>query len=205
MPQKIIWGEGDRINFNLHLYQAELNQTLTEKSGLDFNNLDYENDYFVNIYYKMNTDLSMNPDLHNLDPEDCVEDFMNLITAYHWRRPPNTKKTDYAYVCSFWLPAECHKTEVALEKAWEMMQGHNWSPEGEARDLITALGLRHTSMSVGDLIEIPNTGIIYEVQMVGFKSIGSVMIQTPEGLMKSNLTPKDYRGEDYGDDEEQPF
>lgn len=32
------------------------------------------------------------------------------------------------------------------------MQGHNWSPRGEARRLIKTLGLDHTSMSVGDVI-----------------------------------------------------
>jgi hypothetical protein len=35
----------------------------------------------------------------------------------------------------------------------DRFQGENWSPNGEARDLILAKGLRHTSMSVGDVIE----------------------------------------------------
>lgn len=32
------------------------------------------------------------------------------------------------------------------------MQGENWSPNGEAKELIRPLGLKHTSMSVGDII-----------------------------------------------------
>ena len=44
--------------------------------------------------------------------------------------------------------------EVRLGKVYEMMQGEMWSPEGEARALISRLGLQHTSMSVGDIIRV---------------------------------------------------
>lgn len=37
-----------------------------------------------------------------------------------------------------------------MEKAWKDLQGENWSPEGEAYDLIKDKKLDHTSMSVGD-------------------------------------------------------
>ena len=37
--------------------------------------------------------------------------------------------------------------------AWLKMQGENWSPHGEARSLIERLGLSHTSMSVGDVLQ----------------------------------------------------
>lgn len=43
-----------------------------------------------------------------------------------------------------------------IEDAYWKMQGENWSPNGEARPLITRLGLHHTSMSVGDVIEYQN-------------------------------------------------
>lgn len=42
---------------------------------------------------------------------------------------------------------------VDLEEVFQKMQGENWSPNGEARPIIAALGLHHTSMSTGDLIE----------------------------------------------------
>jgi len=42
------------------------------------------------------------------------------------------------------------------EKAWMMMQGEHWSPNGEARNLIRSLGLSHTSMSAGDIVKIGN-------------------------------------------------
>lgn len=42
----------------------------------------------------------------------------------------------------------------SLDDVWHAMQGECWSPDGQARNLITRLGLRHTSMSVGDVVEI---------------------------------------------------
>lgn len=39
-------------------------------------------------------------------------------------------------------------------RVFGLMQGENWSPLGEARNLIRSLGLHHTSMSVGDIIKI---------------------------------------------------
>lgn len=43
--------------------------------------------------------------------------------------------------------------ELNLEVLFRNYQGENWSPNGEARELIQALGVRHTSMSVGDIIQ----------------------------------------------------
>lgn len=55
------------------------------------------------------------------------------------------------------------------DKLFAIMQGDTWSPNGEARDLIEQLGLKHTSMSVGDVVVIG-----YQVLVcaeVGFKRI----------------------------------
>jgi hypothetical protein len=41
----------------------------------------------------------------------------------------------------------------SLDGAFLLMQGENWSPRGEARPLLERLGLHHTSMSVGDVIQ----------------------------------------------------
>ncbi len=40
-----------------------------------------------------------------------------------------------------------------LEQVFQYLQGEIWSPRGEARELMRELGLNHTSMSVGDLIQ----------------------------------------------------
>lgn len=40
------------------------------------------------------------------------------------------------------------------EQIFIYFQGDNWSPHGEARELIKTLGLNHTSMSTGDIVVI---------------------------------------------------
>lgn len=47
-------------------------------------------------------------------------------------------------------------SEDELEELYRKLQGEFWSPNGEARKLIKSLGLRHTSMSVGDCFRLPN-------------------------------------------------
>lgn len=40
-----------------------------------------------------------------------------------------------------------------LDNIYYYMQGENWSPKGEKRDLIKSAGLNHTSMTIGDIIQ----------------------------------------------------
>lgn len=54
-----------------------------------------------------------------------------------------------------------------LDDVWRQMQAHNWSPNGEARDLIESKGLTHTSMSVGDVI-VDEIGWVAVVASMGF-------------------------------------
>ncbi len=56
--------------------------------------------------------------------------------------------------------------ETYLEAVFRMMQGENWSPNGEARNYIRARGLGHTSMSVGDIVE--KGGRFFIVDGTGF-------------------------------------
>lgn len=56
--------------------------------------------------------------------------------------------------------------ETNPEKVYMMMQGENWSPEGEARELISKSGSGHTSMSVGDVLVIG--GKLQMVDRFGF-------------------------------------
>jgi hypothetical protein len=57
-----------------------------------------------------------------------------------------------------------------IDHVFHTMQGEVWSPNGEARSLIRALGLDHTSMSVGDLV-VTEDGDAFECDMVGWKDI----------------------------------
>lgn len=59
--------------------------------------------------------------------------------------------------------------ETDKETIFSLMQGQKWSPNGEARKLIKGLGLKHTSMSVGDIIQIGLN--MYMVDSFGFKLI----------------------------------
>jgi len=61
-----------------------------------------------------------------------------------------------------------------LDRVFCEMQGENWSPNGEARDLIRSKGVLHTSMSMGDVI-VDEDGNTFIVSMVGFKELFSSM------------------------------
>ena len=60
-------------------------------------------------------------------------------------------------------------SENKPEKAWQMMQGEVWSPDGQANGLIRGKGLRHTSMSVGDIVKIGNQ--LHMADIAGFKRL----------------------------------
>jgi hypothetical protein len=57
-----------------------------------------------------------------------------------------------------------------LDDAWQHMQAEQWSPNGEARPLIERLGLRHTSMSVGDVIR-DEGGTYWECLDLGWRRV----------------------------------
>lgn len=59
--------------------------------------------------------------------------------------------------------------EYKLEKLFELLQGENWSPNGEARELIRSKGLAHTSMSVGDVVQ--ERDATYVCASVGWKQL----------------------------------
>jgi hypothetical protein len=56
-----------------------------------------------------------------------------------------------------------------LEEIFYKMQGEVWSPEGQARRLIETLGLVHTSMSIGDVVEIAGKFFVCDIE--GFTEI----------------------------------
>ena len=56
-----------------------------------------------------------------------------------------------------------------LDLVFYFMQGEIWSAHGEARKLIEHIGVQHTSMSVGDIIEVD--GKYHMVAGHGFKEL----------------------------------
>ncbi len=61
-------------------------------------------------------------------------------------------------------------TPTDLEDLWVKLQGEFWSPNGEANAMIRALGLRHTSISVGDCFRFAN-GRVWRAEMMGFEVV----------------------------------
>lgn len=61
--------------------------------------------------------------------------------------------------------------ETSPEQIWNMMQAENWSPQGEARAMISKLGVGHTSMSVGDIVVINKQVLIAD--SIGFVDLAS--------------------------------
>lgn len=59
----------------------------------------------------------------------------------------------------------------SLDDCFFKSQGEYWSPNGEANSLIDSLGLKHTSMSVGDVIQNLKNNRYYEVDNVGFRQL----------------------------------
>jgi hypothetical protein len=98
--------------------------------------------YFV-AYYKKNTSKI---DPFNFPTELSKENFTN----------------DFAYLMA--VQAD------NLEGVFRFMQGEVWSPHGEARELVLALGV-HTSMSVGDIIFDPDTRNYWAVRDIGFMPV----------------------------------
>lgn len=58
-----------------------------------------------------------------------------------------------------------------LDDVYFKMQGEIWSPNGEARELIRSKDLRHTSMSIGDVIYDPTEDKMHQVDVIGFKEV----------------------------------
>lgn len=57
------------------------------------------------------------------------------------------------------------------DEVFRAMQGEEWSPNGEARFLIQALGLWHTSMMSGDAVFFPETGHLFLCNNYGWLQI----------------------------------
>ena len=68
-----------------------------------------------------------------------------------------------------------------LERIYRIMQAEVWSPNGEARELIESLGLRHTSMSVGDVVVVEGGGPELKAGTYMVAGMGFTRLE-PEGV-----------------------
>lgn len=58
------------------------------------------------------------------------------------------------------------------ENALYRMRAENWSPNGEARELLQAKGLQHTTMTIGDVLVDENNAVSL-VTGIGFSLLSS--------------------------------
>lgn len=79
-------------------------------------------------------------------------------------------------VCHFYIDE--HKSPTILDYTFQWMQGENWSPNGEANDHIRSLDLRHTSMSVGDIVQVEDR--FYCCEPIGWCEITDKVVITDE-------------------------
>ena len=123
------------------------------------------------IFYATINDAFHNPDVHRLGYINSFCSGGNEI----WYMRPEWFRT--GIMGDPPLPGNLEATHIllgsvlekTLEHIWQMMQGDVWSPNGEAWRLIKSKGLRHTSMSVGDVVVMRGTAHVANV--VGFKEL----------------------------------
>lgn len=82
-------------------------------------------------------------------------------------KPPDASQLGetHIHLCNLYLEGGSSQ----LERVFHDMQAEQWSPNGEACDLIESKGLAHTSMSVGDIVRVD--GEIHMVSNAGFKEL----------------------------------
>jgi hypothetical protein len=78
---------------------------------------------------------------------------------------PDPKRLQEKYV----FLGRIHATNP--NEIYKMMQGHNWSPDGEANIMLRRKSIGHTSMSVGDIIVIGNKTMMADTG--GWKDLNS--------------------------------
>jgi hypothetical protein len=98
--------------------------------------------------------------------------FVDGIQGYAWLKQRNLVPA----------PEDLTKSHVFLqlieasspEDVYFRMQGGSWNLSGEARELIASKGLRHTSMSVGDIVIDHDSRVVYLLDRMGFRFLGHV-------------------------------
>lgn len=118
------------------------------------------------------------------DEDDAVKDLQIIVWYRKWMRDTGEISYSIAPLASKIDLHDNYKPVVKimenryqvlmnvsdyLELVFVQMQAENWSRNGSARGIIQENGLSHTSMSVGDLIQIED--MFYFVGMHGFKPI----------------------------------
>jgi len=117
-----------------------------------------------------------------MQERDDVSPVTMFLTHIYYRREPDFAELKQKYntwwaAFEMWLKDDFEFVvglrTVNKELTYHFMQGEVWSPLGEARQLITECGLKHTSMSVGDIMIVHQADgrYAYGVDYEGFSVI----------------------------------
>lgn len=112
------------------------------------------------------------------------ESFREYIAGYDWLRDQGIPIPDPKTIGQTHIKLGSIK-EADLDRVFSMLQGESWSPRGEARDLIRDLGLGHTSISVGDIVQTAD-GELLMVDSHGFRSLHKPRGANPDGAAPDN-------------------
>jgi len=100
-----------------------------------------------------------------------AEFFRDGIMGFEWLRERNLLPDPAALTGSHVLLLRI--AAAGLDDLYYKMQGEQWLPGGEARAFIAAKGVRHTSMSVGDVVVDHSSGLAYLLDRIGFRRLTS--------------------------------
>lgn len=103
-------------------------------------------------------------DVWYMRPEHFREGIMGLDWCFTRKKVPDPDKLEATHIRLFPM------TGSGVDDVFIKMQGENWSPNGEARGLIITKGLRHTSMSVGDIL-VQDDGKVWICEPYGWKDL----------------------------------
>jgi hypothetical protein len=103
----------------------------------------------------------------------------NLITFKIYYQTPETFRKTAGFFIDEISVEKLNETHVYLmeigatdlNNVYHKMQGEIWSPNGEAREMLAGKNIKHTSMSIGDIIHNCENGDWHVVDRCGFKKL----------------------------------
>lgn len=81
-----------------------------------------------------------------------TEFFRDGVMGYNWLHRKGMMPTSEGIEKTHTLVGTVDCTDP--EEVWVLMQGEKWSPTGKARHLLRTLDLGHTTMCVGDVVQV---------------------------------------------------
>lgn len=80
-------------------------------------------------------------------------------TSEVWFAKPGAGKASRSRLCETHVKVGSVKC-ASPERLFVLLQQHKWSPSGEARDMLESMGVKHQSLSVGDVLVVNNRHLL---------------------------------------------